>query len=84
MAAGVSSVEEACEPEGEEASAAAAAFLSGLLPFGFGLVVFEVVVVAAAAAAAAEAEAFGLGLKPGKALPWTSWPVRTTGGSLAQ
>ncbi len=78
MAAGVVSVEEPCEPEGEEASAAAA-FLSDLLPFGFGLVGLEVVVDPAAAAAA-----LGLGLKPGKALPWTSWLARTTGGSLAQ
>ena len=26
----------------------------------------------------------GLGLKPGKALPWTSWPARLMHGSLAQ
>lgn len=78
---------------GDDVSAAAAAvLLSDLLVLGLAFVGLE-----AAAPAAREVEkevvlvllvlpakVFGLGLKPGKALPWTSWPARTTGGSLAQ
>jgi hypothetical protein len=88
------SSDESCEFVGDDVSAAAAAvFLSDLPVLGLVLVVLE-----AAAPAAREveelvvvlvllvlpAEVFGLGLKPGKALPWTSWPARKTGGSLAQ
>lgn len=79
---------ESCKVGGEvvvSAAAAPADFLSALgLVGALDLVVLEEAEEAAAAAAAAVVLGLGLGLKPGKALPWTSWPFRTIGGSFAQ
>lgn len=85
-------VEEDWELEGEEAVEAVAVAavvveVVGGLARGLGLVGLEDPAAEAAAdvAVAVVVLLVGfLGLKPGKALPWTSWPERTMGGSLAQ
>lgn len=69
------------DDSGDEPSSAVN-FFSILRAFSFAFVGFEF--AAEEFAALLGFVALGLGLKPGKALPCTSWPVSTIGGSLAQ